>query len=82
MASPLQSLGQGLLQVGGGCWEGEFHRNAAAVIEDGGEVVSFRRGQDGQLVVRLTCRRHAGEKHTLDTTTCSHLSGVSTAGLV
>lgn len=57
VASPLQSLGQSLLQVGGGCWEGELHGDAAAVVEDGGQVVSFGGGQDGQLVVGLTCRR-------------------------
>lgn len=58
---PLQSLGQCLLQVGGGCWEGELDCDAAAVVEDSGEVVSFRGGQDGQLVVRLTCKRHRGK---------------------
>lgn len=57
-ASPVQSLGQGLLQVGGGCWERELDGDAPAVVEDGGQVVSFGGGQDGQLVVRLTCRRH------------------------
>lgn len=56
MVLPLQSLGQRLLQVGGGCWEGELDSDAAAVVEDGGEVVSFRRGEDGELIVRLTCR--------------------------
>lgn len=60
---PLQSLGQGLLQVGGGCWERELDCDAAAVVEDGGEVVSFRGGQDGQLVVRLTCRTHTEASH-------------------
>lgn len=60
MFSPLQSLGQSLLQVGGGCWEGELDCDAAAVVEDGGEVISFRGGQDGQLVVWLTCSRHTG----------------------
>lgn len=59
-AVPLQGLGQGLLQVGGGSWEGELDGDAAAVVEDGGEVVSFRRGQDGQLVVGLTCRGDTG----------------------
>lgn len=53
---PVQGLGQGLLQVGGGSREGELDGDAAAVVEDGGQVVSFRRGQDGQLVVGLTCR--------------------------
>lgn len=57
MLLPLQSLGQRLLQVGGGCWEGELDCNAAAVVEDSGEVISFRGRQDGQLIVRLTCRR-------------------------
>lgn len=57
VASPLQSFGQSLLQVGGSCREGELHRDAAAVVEDGGQVVSFRGGQDGQLVVGLTCWR-------------------------
>lgn len=57
---PLQSLGQRLLQVGGGCREGELDSDAAAVVEDGGEVVSFRGGQDGQLVVGLTYRRNMG----------------------
>lgn len=52
--SPLQSLRQRLLQVGGGSGEGELDRDAATVVEDGGEVVSFRGGQDGQLVVGLT----------------------------
>lgn len=56
-ASPLQSFGQSLLQVGGGCWEGELDGDAAAVVEDGGQVVSFGGGQDGQLVVGLTWRR-------------------------
>lgn len=55
VASPLQSFGQSLLQVGGSCREGELNRDAAAVVEDGGQVVSFRGGQDGQLVVGLTC---------------------------
>jgi len=59
---PLQGLGQGLLQVGGGCREGELDCNAAAVVEDGGEVVPFRGGQDGELVVGLTCRRHGNIK--------------------
>lgn len=54
--SPLQSFGQSLLQVGGGCWEWELDCNAATVVEDGGQVVSFRGGQYGQLIVRLTCR--------------------------
>lgn len=54
-ASPLQSFGQSLLEVGGSCREGELHGDAAAVVEDGGQVVSFGRGQDGQLVVGLTC---------------------------
>lgn len=58
MLLPLQSFGQGLLQVGGGSWEGKLDRDAAAVVEDGRQVVSFRGGQDGQLVIRLTCRRH------------------------
>lgn len=66
---PLQSLGQSLLQVGGGCWERELDCNAAAVIEDGGEVVSFRGGQDGQLVVGLTCRRHKEAAHEQGRTT-------------
>lgn len=57
VASPLQGFGQSLLQVGGGCWERELNCDAAAVVEDGGQVVSFRGGQDGQLVVGLTCRR-------------------------
>lgn len=56
-ASPLQSFGQSLLQVGGSCRERELNRNAAAVVEDGGQVVSFGGGQDGQLVVGLTCWR-------------------------
>lgn len=51
---PLQSLGQRLLQVGGGRGEGELDGDAAAVVEDGGQMVSFRRREDGQLVVRLT----------------------------
>lgn len=53
-ASPLQSFGQSLLQVGGSCREWELDCDAAAVVEDGGQVVSFGRGQDGQLVVGLT----------------------------
>lgn len=52
-ASPVQSFGQSLLQVGGGRRERELDCDAAAVVEDGGQVVSFRGGQDGQLVVRL-----------------------------
>lgn len=39
--SPLQSLGQRLLQIGGGRREGELDSDAAAVIEDGGQLVSF-----------------------------------------
>lgn len=57
-ALPLQSFGQGFLQVCGGCWEGELDCDAAAIVEDGGQVVSFGGGQDGQLVVGLTCSRH------------------------
>lgn len=57
VASPLQSFGQSLLQVGGGCWEGELDGDATAVVEDGGQVVSFGGGQDGQLVVGLAWGR-------------------------
>lgn len=58
MPLPLQGFGQRLLQVGGGCGEGELDGNAAAVVEDSGEVISFGGRQDGQLVVGLTCRGH------------------------
>lgn len=61
---PLQSLGQCLLQVGGGCREGELDCDAAAVVEDSGKVVSFRGGQDGQLVVGLTCKAESHHVYT------------------
>lgn len=65
---PFQRLGQSLLQVGGGCREGELDGDAAAVVEDGGEVVSFGGGQDGQLVVGLTCRGTTGWSAQHETT--------------
>lgn len=61
---PLQSLGQRLLQVGGGRREGELDGDAAAVVEDGGQLVSFGRSQDSQLVVGLACRTHPASAHT------------------
>lgn len=52
--SPLKGFGQRFLQVCGGSRERELDCDAATVVENGGEVVSFRWSQDSQLVVGLT----------------------------
>lgn len=56
-ALPLEGFRERLLQVGGGSRKRELDSDAPAVVEDGGEVVPFGRGQDGKLIVGLACVR-------------------------